>query len=123
LETFARFGTRLDESTRRIIDHGRRIRACIKQPESQPVSMLEQIAVLLALTAGLFDPVPLDKMADAEKALRVAAAGIPADVAGRLATAEKLSDPDRKGILEVANRALAPFQPQPEPKPAAKAAR
>src|ERR1017187_5503603 len=52
LETFARFGTRLDESTRQIIDHGRRIRACLKQPESQPASMPEQIAVLLALTAG-----------------------------------------------------------------------
>ena len=30
LETFARFGARLDESTRKIIEHGRRIRACLK---------------------------------------------------------------------------------------------
>jgi F-type H+-transporting ATPase subunit alpha len=65
LETFARFGTRLDESTRRIIEHGRRIRACLKQPESQPASMIEQIVVLLALTAGLFDRVPLEKVNDA----------------------------------------------------------
>jgi len=118
LETFARFGTRLDESTRQIIDHGRRIRACLKQPESQPASMPEQIAVLLALTAGLFDRVPLEKVADAEGALRSAAADIPADVAGRFASADKLSDPDRKAILEVATRALAPFQPAPEPNPA-----
>jgi F-type H+/Na+-transporting ATPase subunit alpha len=55
LETFAKFGTRLDESTRKIIDHGQRIRACLKQAESKPVSMVEQITVLLALTAGLFD--------------------------------------------------------------------
>jgi len=53
LETFAKFGTRLDEATRKIIDHGQRIRACLKQPESEPLSMREQIAVLLALTAGL----------------------------------------------------------------------
>ena len=33
LETFARFGARLDEDTRKIIEHGRRIRACLKQPE------------------------------------------------------------------------------------------
>ncbi|MGB5096274.1 MAG: alternate F1F0 ATPase, F1 subunit alpha, partial [Porticoccaceae bacterium] len=34
LETFARFGARLDEDTRKVIEHGRRIRACLKQVES-----------------------------------------------------------------------------------------
>jgi F-type H+-transporting ATPase subunit alpha len=120
LESFAKFGTRLDESTRKIIDHGQRIRACLKQPESQPVSMIEQITVLLALTAGLFDPVPLEKATDAEQALRKAVAEIPADVAGRLTSADKLSDADRKAILDIATRALASFQPKAESKPSAK---
>ena len=121
LETFAKFGTRLDEATRKIIDHGQRIRACLKQPESEPLSMREQIAVLLALTAGLFDPVPLEKMTAAEGTLRKAAADIPADVAERFTSADKLSDADRKAVLDVATRVLAPFQPKPEVKPAAKA--
>jgi F-type H+-transporting ATPase subunit alpha len=115
LETFAKFGTRLDESTRKIINHGQRIRACLKQAESQPVSLAEQIAVLLALTVGLFDPIPLDKIAAAEEALRKAASQLPADVGGRFTSAEKLSDADRKAVLDVATRALAPFQPAPEP--------
>ena len=55
LETFSRFGSRLDESTRKIINHGQRIRACLKQTEFAPVSVVEQISVLLALTEGLFD--------------------------------------------------------------------
>ncbi len=122
LETFARFGTRLDDSTRKIIDHGRRIRACLKQPESQPVSMVEQVAVLLALTAGLFDGVPLEKVADAEGALRKAAAEFPADVVERLGSADTLGDPDRKAILDIATRALAPFQPAPDSPPAAQPA-
>src|ERR1022692_2517236 len=117
LETFAKFGTRLDESTRKIIDHGQRIRACLKQPESQPVSMIEQITVLLALTANLFDPVPIEKVSDAEQAIEKATSDIPADVAGRLTSADKLSDADRNAILEVATRALAPFQPTSKPKP------
>jgi F-type H+-transporting ATPase subunit alpha len=120
LETFAKFGTRLDESTRKIIDHGKRIRACLKQSESQPVPMIEQIIVLMALTAGLFDPVPLEKASDAELALRKAAAEIPADVGERLTSADKFSDADRKSILEIATRALASFQPKPAPKPEAK---
>jgi F-type H+-transporting ATPase subunit alpha len=120
LETFAKFGTRLDESTRKIIDHGKRIRACLKQSESQPVPMIEQIIVLLALTAGLFDPVPLEKTSDAELALRKAAAEIPADVGERLISSDKLSDADRQSILDIATRALASFQPKPAPKPEAK---
>jgi F-type H+-transporting ATPase subunit alpha len=96
LETFSRFGARLDEDTRKIIEHGRRIRACLKQPEFAPVSVPAQIAVLLALTAELFDAVPLDQMTDAEHAVREAAANIPAEVRERLDTAEELSDEDRE---------------------------
>jgi len=118
LETFAKFGTRLDESTRKIIDHGQRIRVCLKQPESQPVSMIEQITVLLALTANLFDPVPIERVSDAEQAIQKATSDIPADIAGRLTSPDKLSDADRKAVLEIATRALAPFQPAPKPKPA-----
>ena len=44
------------------------------------MSVPAQIAVLLALTAKLFDPVPLDRMAEAEHAVQEAAEGIPADV-------------------------------------------
>jgi F-type H+-transporting ATPase subunit alpha len=117
LETFARFGARLDEDTRKIIEHGRRIRACLKQPEFAPVSVPAQIAVLLALTANLFDPVPLDKMTDAGNAVRQSAATIPEEVSARFETAAKLNDEDKKTMVEIARKALAPFQPKPEPKP------
>ena len=115
LETFSRFGARLDENTRKTIEHGRRIRACLKQPELAPVPVPEQIAVLLALTAELFDRVPLDQMTDAEHALRKAAADIPAEVRKRLDTADKLRDEDRKTIVQIARKALASFQPKSEP--------
>jgi len=111
LETFARFGARMDADTRKTIDHGRRIRACLKQPEFSPVAVPAQIAVLLALTADLFDPVPLDEMIKAEEAVQLAAEKIPTEVCARFETAEKLSDEDREAILEIARQALAPFQP------------
>jgi F-type H+-transporting ATPase subunit alpha len=117
LESFARFGTRLDEATARTIEHGRRIRECLKQPESQPLSLLEQIVVLLAVSAGLFDAVPLDRMADAETALREASAKLSADLAGRLAS-DKLSDGDRSAILALAGAAIAATVPSAEARPA-----
>ena len=97
--------------------HGRRIRACLKQPEFAPVSVPAQIAVLLALTARLFDQVPIDQMADAEHALYEAAENIPADVSTRFETAGSLSNEDRRTIIEIARHALARFQPKPESNP------
>ena len=114
LETFARFGARLDDDTRKVIEHGRRIRACLKQSEFSPVSVSAQIAILLALTAELFDSVPLEKMTEAQKAVREAVTQIPPDVCKRFETADKLSDEDRKVIIEITRQALAPFQPTPE---------
>jgi F-type H+-transporting ATPase subunit alpha len=111
LEAFARFGARVDEHTSEVIEHGRRIRACLKQAQLSPVSMSAQITVLLALGAKLFDPVPLEAMSDAERAVRDAAQGIPAEVCARLETAAKLDDKDRDAIVALARRALVPFLP------------
>jgi F-type H+-transporting ATPase subunit alpha len=114
LETFARFGARLDESTRKIIAHGQRIRACLKQPESSPVSVPSQIAILLALSEGLFDAVPMHQMVEAEQSVKDAAANMTADICNRLDTSTKFSDEDRQAIVEIARQALARFVPKPD---------
>jgi F-type H+/Na+-transporting ATPase subunit alpha len=98
------------------LEHGRRIRACLKQPEFAPVTVPAQIAILVALTGELFDRVPLAQMPDAEHAVQEAAANIPAEVSMRFETGAKLTDEDRKTIIEIARQALARFQPKPEPK-------
>lgn len=117
LESFSRFGSRMDEATRKIIDHGSRIRECFKQTELFPVPVAAQIIVLQALIAKLFDQIPLDRMDDAEKAVREAAAQIPADLRGRLTSEDKLSNADRAAINQIAAASLVPFQPKPETDP------
>jgi F-type H+-transporting ATPase subunit alpha len=119
LETFARFGARLDEDTRKVIEHGRRIRASLKQPELSPVPVRAQIAVLLALTARLFDEVPLERMTNAEQAVREAAENLPAELRERLESADELSGEDRETIVEIGRQALEAFSSDAarEPKP------
>lgn len=73
LEGFARFGTRLDDSTRRILAHGQRIRACLQQAEHAPVPVAAQISLLRALGEGRFDDVPLAQMQAAEQQVYAAA--------------------------------------------------
>jgi F-type H+-transporting ATPase subunit alpha len=111
-ETFSRFGARLDEEARKIIEQGRRVRACLEQPEFDPVSVPEQITVLLALTAGLFDDVPFERIKEAEQALRQSAAKIPAEVIKRLSAADRLREEDRKTMTDIARQALTAFHPK-----------
>ncbi len=118
LETFSRFGSRMDDATHKIIEHGKRIRECLKQPELFPVPVIEQIMLLQALTTRIFDDIPLDRMEEAEEAVRGAAAEIPKDVSETLIGADKLSDSDRTTLSEIAVKSLVPFQPKPETKTA-----
>jgi F-type H+-transporting ATPase subunit alpha len=109
LETFARFGARLDDDTRQSIDHGRRIRACLGQAELSPVSVPAQIAILLALNAALFDPVPLDRMVAAQQAVQAAADALPDDLVDRLTRADQLPSEDREQVTKAARQSLATF--------------
>jgi F-type H+-transporting ATPase subunit alpha len=122
LESFARVGTHLDEVTRRVIDHGQRIRACLKQPESAPIPVAEQIVVLLALANGLLAPVALEKIDDAQTALRRIVGTMTPEVVERLTSAKTISAADRDYILGLATQSLAALRtpadaPSKEPAP------
>jgi len=66
---FARFGAEVDQATRRQIEHGRRLRAALKQPVHQPLSLSSQIVTLLAATEGVVDQIPVDDVPSFEREL------------------------------------------------------
>jgi F-type H+/Na+-transporting ATPase subunit alpha len=68
LEIFTRFGGMVDDRTRSIIEHGRRIRAVLTQPEYEPLSLALQVALLVAIADKIIDRVPLDKVAELRSA-------------------------------------------------------
>ena len=116
LENYARFGTRLDEHTQTVIEHGNRIRNWLKQQELHPMSVPEQLVVLLALTNGLFDTVPVDKMPEAQTLLAASSLKLPAKLLKQLVSDADLGPADHDAILAGAKSLLAPFQAQPDPK-------
>ncbi len=67
LESFARFGTRLDQQTRDTLEHGKRVREILKQKQFEPLSAAEQIAVLWVTSQGLLDNIPVDDIESAEQ--------------------------------------------------------
>jgi len=67
LEAFAKFGSDLDASTMRTIEKGKRNVELLKQAESDPFPVEEQIAVVYAGTKNLLKNVPIDKVKEFEK--------------------------------------------------------
>ena len=53
LENFSRFGTRLDENTKKIIDHGERIRMCLKQNELTPLTVPATVLIKMAISIAM----------------------------------------------------------------------
>lgn len=100
LEVFTRFGTMVDDRTRRIIEHGRRIRAVLAQRQFAPLSLGEQVALLLAVGEGLLDPLPLDQIDVFRRRLGSWLAEHCSGVASLVDTAEPLSADSRASLKE-----------------------
>ena len=75
----------------------------------------EQIMVLLALTSGLFDSIPIDKMEEAELAFQKMNTELPPEILKGLLSDKEMSSSDHEAILSVAGNLLSPFQEKPEP--------
>jgi F-type H+-transporting ATPase subunit alpha len=106
LEAFVRFGTKLDEETRKTLERGRRIREVLKQSIYNPMPAPEQIAILLAVTSGILDEVPLDEIASAKERITKALSKQLPKVHKRIESAQKLSPEDREAILNVSRKVL-----------------
>jgi F-type H+-transporting ATPase subunit alpha len=66
---FSRFGTQVEEATRRQIRHGERLRAALKQPVHRPLSLAAQVVILLAATEGFLDEVDTGVIVEFERGL------------------------------------------------------
>jgi len=106
LEKFARFSTRLDEQTRKTIERGRRVREVLKQDQYTPLSVPEQICVLLSVTEGLFDDIPVDTIDETEDKIQAAVRTKLSDIGLKIERGEKLGDEDKKAILDAAKEAM-----------------
>ncbi|MDW7729601.1 MAG: alternate F1F0 ATPase, F1 subunit alpha [Bacillota bacterium] len=112
LEMFARFGTRLDQKTRDTIERGRRVRKVLTQPELKPLTIPEQISVLLAVTEGLFDGIDVDDIPEAEDLVRKAVTTELPKICEKINQGELLSDEDQEAIVEAARKAIEIYKPE-----------
>jgi F-type H+/Na+-transporting ATPase subunit alpha len=62
LEAFAQFGSELDAATQKQLARGERIVEVLKQPQYAPVPVDQQVMILYAVTNGLIDDVPTNRV-------------------------------------------------------------
>jgi len=62
LAAFAQFGSDLDKATQQQLDRGLRLTELLKQPQYQPFSVADQVALIYAGTKGYLDNVSVDRV-------------------------------------------------------------
>src|SRR5213075_3229451 len=69
LEAFAQLGTELDKATQKQLDRGARMVEILKQPQYVPQHVVDQVISIYAGTKGFLDEVPINQVAEFEKAM------------------------------------------------------
>ncbi len=69
LESFAQFGSDLDQATQSRLNRGRRTVEVLKQPLHKPLPVEKQVVILYALTYGFLDTIPVEDVSRYEQEL------------------------------------------------------
>jgi len=92
LEAFAQFGSDLDATTQRQLARGARTVEMLKQPQYQPMAVENQVTLIYAVTNGLLDEIPVDKVRDWERGFHDTMAAKHQDVLDGIREGGQLTD-------------------------------
>jgi F-type H+-transporting ATPase subunit alpha len=108
LEAFAQLGTELDKATQSQLDRGYRMVELLKQPQYQPLNVVDQVMIIYAGTRGYVDKVPRKQVAAWEEQFLRYMREQKADVRNELLKTKKLSGDLEKKLVA----AITSFQGQ-----------
>lgn len=104
LEAFAQFGSELDASTTSTLARGARLVATLNQPQYDPWSVGEQVAIIWAATNGHLDDLSVDDVPRFNQELRERLSG--AGIVGEIETSGKLDD----ALIEKLTKSVTEFK-------------
>lgn len=102
LEKFARFTSQLDEATRQTLRRGNRVRQLLMQNVHDLKGVVEQITAFIAVTHGLFDPLELADLDQAERQIGIAVKQELPGLCEKIMEGHALDNEDVAAILQVA---------------------
>ncbi len=116
LEAFTRFGGMPDTRVKAQLTRGARIRAILDQPQHAPFRLADEVALVMAVQAGLLDTIPVPDMVKFRLGLPAALDQGAADAVRQIQETGTLDDahkPALQQVLEGYAKTLAPVPANP----------
>ena len=95
LESFAQFGSDLDEFTAKKLERGKRTVEILKQDQNKPLPVENQVLIIFALTKGYLDDIPVEDITRFEDELNHWAASNATDLLSEIRETGALPDADK----------------------------
>ena len=105
LQAFSQFGSDLDADTKSRLAKGERIVGVLKQPQSSPISVENQVIIIYAVLNNYLKDIPVEKIGDYERELFRYIADNHSDITDSIRN-EKVLTPENEEKLK---NALAEF--------------
>ena len=106
IEVFNQFSSDLDENTKNRLVHGKNLMYLLRQEQYKPLKAYEQVILLLAGTAGVFDGVKPEQVAELKEKILAAVKSELGELCENLEKSGKLGDDDKNAIIAAAKNCV-----------------
>ncbi|MBO4733981.1 MAG: F0F1 ATP synthase subunit alpha [Clostridia bacterium] len=106
IEVFNQFSSDLDENTKNRLIHGKNLMYLLRQEQYKPLKAYEQVILLLAGTAGMFDSVKPEQVAELKEKILAAVKSELGELCENLEKSGKLGDDDKNAIIAAAKNCV-----------------
>ena len=101
MEIFTQFSSDLDETTRNQLVYGEGLMRLLRQPQGSPMSLSEQVILLVAAVGKVFLPVPVEKIPEARLKVLAYFKEKRKAICARIDKTGELTDGDKKNIIKL----------------------
>ena len=114
LESFAQFGSDLDEKTKMQIERGKRLTELMKQGQLSPMATEEEVILIYAAIEGLFDKVDLKQMDEVQRSVITATKTQAGDVIKNISQKGDFDEKDAEKLSRIIKTVVSEFEIQEE---------
>ncbi len=111
LQSFAQFGSDLDADTKQRLALGERIVAVLKQKNSSPKEVAQQVCIIYAVTKGYLTGIPVDQVPEFERRLEEHMDNLHSDVLEAIRSTGKLEAETEEKLKAAIEELVAQFNP------------
>ena len=111
LQSFAQFGSDLDADTKQRLALGERIVAVLKQKNSSPKEVAQQVCIIYAVTKGYLTDIAVDQVPEFEKRLEEHMENLHPDVLEAIRSTGKLEPETEQQLIKALEELVAQFNP------------